>query len=186
MRAENLLVITEFNVRLICKRTFPLAAAVLLLIPAIYGVSNLGSVMSADCLERMAALVGIPMFVPLICPEQQEGMAAVIALRLFSCRRVVALRTGISMAGTMLLIFAFESYMRMQGCTFPFFPCAVRTLLAGMLIGLPGMLAGAFMKSTLAGFLVSFGIYGILQTNMPEGIFRIISNSVARSLSVLC
>ena len=179
MEAENFLVIAKFNVRLIYKRTVPLAAAVLLLIPLIYGVSNLDSVRSADCLERMVVLAGIPMFASLIKPEQQEGMSALITLRPVPYRMVVALRIGISLAGTLLLILAFETYMRIHGCTFPVFSYAVRTLLASMLIGLPGLLASAFLKNTMAGFLVSFGIYGISQTNRLDGIFRIVSNGVS-------
>ena len=179
MEAENFLVIAKFNVRLIYKRTVSLAAAVLLLIPLIYGVSNLDSVRSADCLERMVVLAGIPMFASLIKPEQQEGMSALITLRPVSYRMVAALRIGISLAGTLLLILVFESYMRIHGCIFPFFSYAVRTLLASMLIGLPGLLASAFLKNTMAGFLVSFGIYGISQTNRLDGIFRIVSNGVS-------
>lgn len=179
MRAGNFLAIAEFNVRLIYKKTVPLAAAVLLLIPLIYGVSNLDSVRSADSLERMVVLAGIPMFVPLIKPEQQEGMSALIMLRPVPYRMVIALRIGISLAGTLLLILAFETYMRVHGCTFPFFSYAVRTLLASVLIGLPGLLAGIFMKNTMAGFLVSSGIYGISQINGLDGIFRIVSNGVS-------
>lgn len=40
--------------------------------------SNLDSVKSADCLERMVALIGLPMFVPLLRPEQNGGVDALI------------------------------------------------------------------------------------------------------------
>ena len=66
MDARNLLTITGSNLQLNMKQTLFPAILLLFVIPLIYGTSNLDSVKSADCLERMAALIGLPMFVPLL------------------------------------------------------------------------------------------------------------------------
>ena len=92
MDARNLLTITGSNLRLNIKQTLFPAILLLLVMPLIYGMSNLDSVKSADCLERMVALIGLPMFVPLLKPEQEVGMDAIITMRPFSYRIIVVLR----------------------------------------------------------------------------------------------
>ena len=68
MGARNLLTIIGSNFRLNFKQTLFPAILLLFVIPLIYGTTNLDSVKSADCLERMVALIGLPMFVPLLKP----------------------------------------------------------------------------------------------------------------------
>lgn len=80
MRVRDLLAITAFSFRLNAERTLFPAVLLLLVIPLIYGTSGLDGARTADCLERMAALIGIPMFVPLLKPEQAPGMEAVVSL----------------------------------------------------------------------------------------------------------
>ena len=108
MEARNLLIITGSNLRLNIKQTLFPAVLLLLVIPWIYGTSNLDSAKSAECLERMVALVGLPMFVPLLKPEQDSGMNAMIAMRPFPYRVIVILRMVLSLIGAAALIFAFE------------------------------------------------------------------------------
>lgn len=134
---------------------FP-AIILLLVIPFVYGTSNLDSLKSADCLERMTALIGLPMFVPLLKPEQEAGMDAIITLRPFSCRGTVGLRMILSLLCTFILILLFEGYMRIDGCILLIFCYAFRTLAAAMTLGFMGLLASAVSKNTIVGFLVSF------------------------------
>ena len=100
MDAKNLLTITNSNLRLNIKQTLFPAILLLFVIPLIYGTSNLDSVKSADCLERMVALIGLPMFVPLLKPEQDGGMDAIITLRPFPYRIIIVLRVVLSLSRT--------------------------------------------------------------------------------------
>lgn len=154
------------------KQTLLPAILLLLVIPLIYGTSNLDSVKSADCLERMVALVGLPMFVPLLKPEQEAGMDAIITMRPFSYRIIVVLRIGLSLICTTALILAFEGYMRMEGCSFPMDTYMLRTLAAAMTLGFTGLLASALSGNTAVGFLVSFCWYLALQTENLGAVFK--------------
>lgn len=178
MEARNLLIITGSNLRLNIKQTLFPAVLLLLVIPWIYGTSNLDSVKSAECLERMVALVGLPMFVPLLRPEQDSGMNAMIAMRPFPYRMIVVLRVVLSLIGTATLIFVFEGYMCMNGCRFPICIYALQTLAAAMTLGFVGLLASAVSRNTAVGFLVSFCWYCALQIESVGAAFHCVSNGI--------
>lgn len=178
MDARNLLIIAGSNLRLNIKQTLFPAILLLLVMPLIYGISNLDCVKSADCLERMVALVGLPMFVPLLKPEQEVGMDAIITMRPFSYRIIVVLRIGLSLICTTALILAFEGYMRMEGCSFPMDAYMFRTLTVAMALGFIGLLASTLSGNTAVGFLVSFCWYLALQTENLGAVFKTVSNGV--------
>lgn len=179
MDARNLLTITRSNLRLNFKQTLFPAILLLLVIPLIYGTSSLDSVKSADLLERMVALIGLPMFVPLLKPEQEAGMDAIIALRPFPYRIIAVLRIGLSLICTAALILAFEGYMRMEGCSFPMGIYMLRTLAAAMTLGFMGLFISAASRNTIVGFLVSFCWYCALQIENIGTIFKSASNGVS-------
>ncbi|WP_322174963.1 hypothetical protein [Acutalibacter caecimuris] len=178
MEARNLLIITGSNLRLNIKQTIFPAVLLLLMIPWIYGTSNLDSAKSAECLERIVALVGLPVFVPLLRPEQDSGMNAMIAMRPFPYRMIVVLRVVLSLIGAVALIFAFEGYMCMSGCRFPVCTYALRTLVAAMTLGFVGLLASAVSRNTAVGFLVSFCWYCALQIESVGAAFHCVSNGI--------
>lgn len=178
MDARNLLTITGSNFHLNFKRTLFPAIILLFVIPLIYGTSNLDSVKSADCLERMVSLTGLPMFVPLLKPEQDGGMDAMITLRPFPYREIIALRMGLSLICTFVLILIFEGYMRIGGCSFPVYAYTFRTLAVTMTLGFMGLLASAVSKNTIVGFFVSFCWYCVLQAESFGAVFRSVSNGI--------
>ena len=114
MKAENLLTIIGANIRMIYKYTLLPAIALLFMIPLIYGTANLDNLQSADCLERMAALIGIPMFTPLIRQEHSRSLYETIAFRQVSLRFIVLLRTVLSIIGSILLV-PFRSFHMLSG-----------------------------------------------------------------------
>lgn len=179
MDAENLRTIIASNLRLNVKQTLFPAILLLIVIPLIYGTTNLDSIKSADCLERMVALIGLPLFVPLLKPEQNGGMDAIIGLRPFPRWIIAALRIGLSLLCAAALTLAFEGYMRMGGCAFPVGGYTLRTLAAVMTLGFVGLLASALSGNTAVGFLVSFCWYGVLQTDGLGTVFRSVSNGIS-------
>ena len=179
MNVRNLLTIINSNLRFNRKQTLFPAILLLFVIPLIYGTSNLDSVKSADCLERMAALIGLPMFVPLLKPEQNGGMDAIITIRPFPCRMIVVLRVVLSLICTAALILIFEGYMKIGGCSFPACAYAIRTLAVTMTLGFAGLMASAISGNTAVGFLVSFCWYCVLQTESFGAIFKSVSNGVS-------
>ena len=179
MEARNLLTVIGSNFRLNFKQTLFPAILLLLVIPLIYGTSNLDSVKSADCLERMVALIGLPIFVPLLKPEQDGGMDAIITLRPFPYRIIIVLRMALSLICAVALVLIFEGYMRIGGCSFPTFVFTLRTLAVTMTLGFIGLLASAISRNTVVGFLVSFCWYCVLQVESIGAIFKSVSNGIS-------
>lgn len=179
MDNRNLLTIINSNLRLNSKQTLFPAVLLLSVIPLIYGTSNLDSVKSADCLERMVALIGLPMLVPLLKPEQNGGMDAIITMRPFSYRMIVVMRVVLSLICTVGLILVFEGYMSIGGCSFPAYAYTLRTLAVTMTLGFVGLLASAVSGNTAVGFLVSFCWYCVQQIENLGAIFKSVSNGIS-------
>ena len=178
MNAKNLLRIITANIRMNYKYTLLPAIVLLFIIPFIYDTANLDNLQSADCLERMVALIGIPMFTPLIRQEHSRSLYETIAFRQVSLRFIVLLRTVLSIIGSILLIFVFEIYMRMCGCSFSLFPYAFRTLAASMALGLIGLLLSSIVQNTIGGYLCAFCFYLIVQTGNLGELFKPVTNGI--------
>ena len=160
------------------KNTFIPSILLLLIIPLIYGTANLDYIKSADCLERMVALIGIPMFTSLFYQEQSQDLYSMVALRSFSFRVVVALRIGISMVGTFVLVVVFEIYMRTCGCIFPFGVYTVRAFAACTVLGFAGLLCASVAKNTVAGYLGAFCFYFVVQAGSSDSVFKPVTNGM--------
>ena len=118
------------------------------------------------------------MFTPLIRQEHSRSLYETIAFRQVSLRFLVLLRTVLSIIGSILLIFAFEIYMRMCGCSFPLFPYAFRTLAASMTLGFTGLLLSSIVRNTIGGYLCAFCFYLIVQTENLGELFRPVTNGI--------
>ena len=125
------------------------------------------------------ALIGLPKFVPLLKPEQDSGMDAIITFRPFPYRIVTVLRMVLSLICTVALVLVFEGYMTIGGCSFPASVFALRTLAVTMTLGFIGLLASAVSRNTVIGFLVSFCWYCVLQVENIGAIFKSVSNGIS-------
>lgn len=184
MEAGNMLTIIVANIRMNYRHTIMPAILLLFVIPFIYGTANLDCLKSADCLERMVALIGIPMFTALVGQEHSCGLYEMIALRSLSFRFVVLLRMGLSLICTLLLIFAFEIYMCICGCSFPFFAYAFQTLTASMTLGLAGLFLSSMTQNTIGGYVGAFCFYFTLQTKYFAGFFHPVTNGISFALVI--
>ena len=178
MRTENFLTVLGANIRMNHKNTLIPSILLSLVIPLLYGTADLDCIKSADCLERMVALVGIPMFTSLFYKEQSRDLYDMVALRPFSFRVVAALRIGISMAGTFALVLVFEIYMRACGSIFPMGVYAVRAFAACMALGFAGLLCASVVKSTVAGYLGAFCYYFVVQAGTGDSMLKPVTNGI--------
>ena len=178
MKAGNLLAMIAANVRMNYKYTILPSILLLLVIPYVYGTANLDCLKSADCLERMVALIGIPMFTALVWQEHSHSLYEIIALRSVSFRFTVLLRMVLSAAFTLLLIFAFEMYLYSCGCSFPFALYAFRTLCASVVLGLVGLALSSVTQSTVSGYLGALFFSFILQTKDFAGLSKPVTNGI--------
>ena len=178
MRIENFLTILRANICMNYKNTFIPSILLLLITPLIYGTANLDYIKSAECLERMVALIGIPMFTSLFCREQSHDLYSMVALRPFPFRAVAALRIGISVADTFVLVMIFEVYMCACKSTFPFGAYAVRALAACTVLGFAGLLCASVAKNTVAGYLGAFCFYYVIQAGASDSVFKPVTNGI--------
>lgn len=92
---------------------------------------------------------------------------------------IVVMRVVLSLICTAALIFAFEGYMRIGGCSFPVYAYALRTLAVTMTLGFVGLLASALSGNTAVGFLASFCWYCALQMENPGAVFKSVSSGIS-------
>ena len=107
-----------------------------------------------------------------------------VALRPFPFRAVAALRIGISMAGTFVLVMVFEIYMCARGCNLQFGVYAVRTFAACTVLGFAGLLCASLAKNTVAGYLGAFCFYFVVQAGAGASVFKPVTNGI-HSLLIL-
>lgn len=178
MKTENFLTVLGANIRMNYKNSLIPSILLLLVIPLIYGTANLDHIKSADCLERMVALIGIPMFTSLFYREQSPDLYSMVALRPLPFRAVAALRIGISTAVTFVLVIIFEIYLRVCGSTFPFGAYVVRALAMCMVLGFAGLLCASVVENTVAGYLGAFCLYFVVQAGACDSVFKPVTNGI--------
>lgn len=181
----NLRTVIAANIRMNYRYTVLPAVFLLLLIPFIYGTENLDCQKSADCLERMVAMIGIPMFTALVWQEHTRSLYETIAWRPLPFRLIVILRMGLSALCALLLIFAFEIYMCIGGCSFPVGVYAFRTLAASMTLGLTGLFLSSVTRNTVSGYLGAFCLSFVAQTEDLAGWLRPVTNGLSPALVLL-
>lgn len=178
MEGRNFLTILGINIRLNIKHTLFPAAVILAVIPFIYGISNLDSMKSADCLERMVVLIGIPLFVPILKIEQDDNIRDITILRNFPYQIIVLLRVLISIIYCTVLVWVFEMYMTACGSIFPIFSYMFCTIVCAMILGSFGILLSSVTKNTVVGYLGAFCLYFVSQSDSFNNLFRTVSEGV--------
>jgi len=142
------------------------------MVPYLYGISNLNSEKAADCLGKMIAFIGIPLFDFILKPEQEPDVRDIIFIRKFSYRASILLRMLFAVVLSTVMIYCFELYMLYQGCEFPVGIYTIRTVTISMLLGGAGLLGSVLLRSTLAGFLLSISFAFLFYNNFAMMVFR--------------
>ena len=91
---------------------------------------------------------------------------------------MAALRIGISMAGTFVLVMVFEIYMCARGCNLQFGVYAVRTFAACTVLGFAGLLCASLAKNMVAGYLGAFCFYFVVQAGAGASVFKPVTNGI--------
>lgn len=159
---RNLFIIVKENFKLLWKQCILISALFLFLIPCIYGVSNLNCERAADCFGKMVSLIGIPLLVPIVRPEQDSGIQNVMLIKSFPYRVIVLVRLVIAVLALTVLVYTFGLFMLYNGGDFPVGVYALRTVTASVLPGGLGLLVSILSGSTLAGLLPAFTFHFIL------------------------
>lgn len=174
----NLYVIVKENVKVVLRQGAWAAVLFLFVVPHLYGIANLNGEKAADCLGRLVAFVGIPLFVPLSKPEQVSGLRDVILVKEFPYRISIFLRVVFAALLSAVFICIFEQYMRYRGCDFPTVIYTVRTAGVSMLAGGVGLLGSALFRRTLVGIRMSVGFVFLCYDNFTGMVLEGVSGFV--------
>ena len=154
---RSLYVIIKENCKIAFRQGGYAAVFFLLLVPYLYGITNLNDEKAADCLGKLVVLIGIPLFVSLVWPEQDSKIRDIILIKRFPYFISLLMRIVFAMFLSVFLIYLFVMYMLYQGCEFPIYTYTIRTAEISMLIGGVGLLGSVLFRRTLIGFLFSVG-----------------------------
>lgn len=168
----SLYVIVKENCKIVFKQGAFAAVLFLFLVPHLYGIANLNSEKAAECLGRLVALVGIPLFVSLLKPERDSDLRDIILMKEFPYHISIFLRMIFAALLSVVFISSFALYMVYQGCDFPVDIYTVRTEGVSMLIGGVGLLGSALFRRTLVGFLVSVGFVFLFYDSFTGMVFE--------------
>lgn len=180
----NLYVIIKENCKIVFRQGVYAAITFLFLIPYIYGITNLNSEKAAECLGKLVALIGIPLFVFVLKPEQDPDIRDVILTKKFPYHSCILLRIVFAAVLSVALIYLFVLYMLHQGCEFPICTYTMRTAEISMLIGGIGLLGSVVFRKTLAGFLLSVSFVFLFYDDFTVMVVRGIQGSVV-SIEIL-
>ena len=129
------------------------AAALLLLTPALFGVGSLSAEEAALPLELMAALCGIVLMAPIYFAEREEGVRETVLAKYADYGILCALRFLCALAATLLLIALFTVFMRTQGSD-----VGVRewagTVASAVFLGGLGLLSASGLENGAAAYMV--------------------------------
>lgn len=168
---RSLFVITRENCKIVFRQGAYAAVIFLFLIPYLYGISNLNSEKAAGCLGQLVSLIGMPLFVSILKPEQDSDIRDIIIIKSFPYYTSVFLRMIFATLLSFILIYIFALYMLYQGCKFPINIYVVRTVAVSTLIGGAGLLVSAMLRKTLAGILVSVGFVFLFYNDFVAMVF---------------
>lgn len=179
MELRNWYMIIKENFKINIKHSVIVALVIIFIIPFIYGTANLNEIKVAECMEKMVVLIGIPLFVPIVKPEQEFSIREIILIKRFPYRITVLLRIIMAVILSTVFIYGFEVYILYKGCSFPFYVYLLRTVIATMLIGGFGILVSVLSGNTLIGYLVAFLCFFLTQFKVPGLEMTIVSQGVS-------
>lgn len=168
---RSLFVIIRENCKIVFRQGAYAAVIFLFLIPYLHGIPNLNSEKVAGCLGQLVSLIGMPLFVSILKPEQDSDIRDIINIKSFSYYTSIFLRMIFAIFLSFILIYIFALYMLYQGCKFPINIYVVRTVEVSALIGGAGLLVSAMFRKTLAGILVSVGFVFLFYNDFMAMVF---------------
>lgn len=108
---RSLFVITRENCKIVFRQGAYVAVIFLFLIPYLHGIQNLNSEKVAGCLGQLVSLIGMPLFVSILKPEQDSDIRDIIMIKSFPYYTSIFLRMIFAMFLSFVSIYIFALYM---------------------------------------------------------------------------
>jgi len=160
------------NFKFLLKKCILPSILLFLLVPYIYGTEHLNSEKTAECFGKMITLIGLPMFIPILNPEQELNTWDILFIKKFSYKNIILTRIFISTIASLVMIYCFGLYMLYKGCEFPIVIYTIRTWILSIFIGGLGLLANVLSGNIFIGFLFAFGCIFFLHENLGLIVFN--------------
>ncbi len=129
-----------------------LSFVIILLIPIIFGVTNLDRQAVAVPLEMLLSIIGIVIFVPIFQPEQNPDIEDVIASKSIDLTYVHLIRVAYSVLSVVLLAILFSVFLLFNGCEIT--PGIVfGTIADALFLGGIGLLTAAITNNLTVSFM---------------------------------
>ncbi len=150
-----------------------LSFVVILLIPIIFGVTNLDSKAVAVPLEMLFSTIGIVLFVPLFQPEQNPDIEDIVASKYIDLTYVHIIRVVYSVLALLVFSILFSSFLFFNGCEITL-NIIFGTIADALFIGGIGLLTAAITNNLTVSFMppvIYYLINVMLQNKM--GVFNL-------------
>lgn len=172
-------------------RPLLLSMGYLFFIPIVHGISNLEAVYAAKVLEKFVSVVGIILIVPLCVPElNTPGIKECLYGKLFSYRKTIVIRMGLSVITLLFLISFFAVILKILHCEFPLGVYIIGTLITSGTIGMVGFAAALISNNLILGYIISVGYFfmcwtGIINEESLVYLFSMINNQLRQKGALL-
>ncbi len=165
--------ITKINLRHNFLPLCCLSFVVILLIPIIFGVTNLDSKAVAVPLEMLFPAIGMILFVPIFQPEQNPDIEDIVASKYIDLTYVHLIRVVYSVLALLLFTIFFSVFLFFNGCEITLH-IVFGTIADALLMGGIGLLTAAITNNLIVSFMLPV-IYYIINVTLQEkmGIFNL-------------
>ena len=150
-----------------------LSFVVMLLIPVIFGVTNLDSKAVAVPLEMLFSTIGIILFVPIFQPEQNPDTEDIVASKYIDLTYVHLIRVVYSVLALLLFVTLFSAFLFFNGCEITL-NIVFGTIADALFIGGIGLLTAAITNNLTVSFMLPVIYYLInIMLQKKMGVFNL-------------
>lgn len=137
-----------------------LSVIIMMLTPALFGITHLDSKATAVPLEMFLSIIGIILLVPIFQPEHDDEIKDIIASKYIDSTYIHLIRVVYSVVGIIVLVLIFSLFMLLCGCEITM-ALICGTIADAMFLGSMGLLALAITGNLPVSFMVSLLYYVI-------------------------
>lgn len=137
-----------------------LSVIIMMLTPALFGITHLDSKATAVPLEMFISIIGIILLVPIFQPEHGGEIKDIIASKYIDSTYIHLIRVVYSVVGIIVLVLIFSLFMLLRGCEITM-ALICGTIADAMFLGSMGLLALAITGNLPVSFMVSLLYYVI-------------------------
>lgn len=151
--------IAKVQIKLTLRMNLLLALSFAILIPIIFGISNLDNQASAFVLEHFISFTGIILLTPLFFPEQDKSTAELAESKYTSPTGIYIARFILAVLALIILISGFIAVMIFMSCEVDILKYIIGTFATAFFLGSAGFITCAISGNIVLGYSIPLGYY---------------------------